>query len=154
MNWGAYISIVTLSCIKFMFSPALGPALDLHWLETYISAIFGAIVTMLVIYYLSEQLQKRNHNKVVAKRKKLIAEGRSNELPKIFTRKNKIIVKLKRKIPIIPFCLWAPFVLSIPVGTIICTKFYGKNKLTLPTMVIGVLINGLISTLLVYFIAK
>lgn len=152
MNWGAYISIFTLSCIKFMFSPALGPAFDLHWLETYIAAIVGAGVTMLAIYYLSDQLQKRHHKKVVARRKQLIAEGRQSELPKIFTRKNKLIVKLKRKIPVIPFCLWIPFFLSIPIGTIICTKFYGKRKIALPTMLIGVLVNGLLTTLLVYFV--
>ena len=152
MNWGGYLSVIALSCVKFMFSPALGPAFDLHWLKTYLAAIIGASITTFVIFYLSEQLQKRNHKKVVAKRLKLIAEGRANELPKIFSRKNKMIVKLKRKIPVIPFCMWVPYFISIPVGTIICAKFYGKNKVALPSMLAGIVLNGLVTTLLVYFV--
>ncbi len=152
MNWGAYLSIITLSFVKFMFSPGLGPLFDLHWIETYIAAIIGGTLSTLIIFYLSSTIKKRHHQKTVAKRMRLIAEGKKDQLPKSFTKRNKTIVRLKNRIPVIPFCLWIPYFLSIPVGTIICSKFYGKRKVALPAMLIGVLLNGFISTIVVYFI--
>lgn len=152
MNWGAYISIITLSCVKFMFSPALGPAFDLHWVEAYIAAIIGGLFSTLAIYYLSGYLKRKHHEKTVAKRLKLIAEGKRHQLPKAFSKRNKTIIRLKNRIPVVPFCLWIPYFLSIPVGTIICSKFYGKRKIALPAMLAGVILNGFISTIIVYFI--
>ena len=40
---------------------------------------------------------------------------------------------------------------SVPVGTIITAKFFGKEKKTFPLIVIGLAMNGLIITSLAYF---
>ena len=49
---------------------------------------------------------------------------------KKFTKMNKLIVWIKRNIGIYGVTLLAPLFLSIPIGSIICAKFYGKRKRT------------------------
>ena len=69
---------------------------------------------------------------------------------KRFTRINKGLIKIKRSVGIIGIALWAPFFLSIPLGSIITAKFYGHNKNTFLLIITGILLNGLITTGIVY----
>ena len=65
---------------------------------------------------------------------------------------NKFIVKLKRSIGIVGISFWAPFFLSIPVGSIVTAKFYGDDKRTYPLIVIGMFINALVTTGFAYLV--
>ena len=71
---------------------------------------------------------------------------------KKFTRGNKITIKLKRTFGKIGLCFLAPSLLSIPLGTIIVAKFYGKEKDTFLWVFIGILLSGLLTTSLAYFV--
>ena len=72
---------------------------------------------------------------------------------KKFTKINKLIVKIKRSIGIIGISFYAPLLLSIPVGSIIVAKFYGNEKKTFPLIIVGIAVNGLITTGIAYLIA-
>ena len=50
---------------------------------------------------------------------------------KPFTKGNKFIVRLKLKLGIYGISFYAPLFLSVPIGTIITAKFYGKEKKSL-----------------------
>ncbi len=150
MNWGSLAFIFSLSTIKFMVMPFSGPALKLSFIETYVASCAGAIFSAAVFYFASEYFMKRSHDKRVKAREEAIASGTPLKVKKKFTRINRLIVRIKMRIGIIGVCFWAPFFMSVPIGSIVTAKFYGKRHITFPLMCIGIGINGMVTTSLAY----
>lgn len=153
MNWAAYIGLFGVSTIKFLFAPFGGPKLGLTYIETYVSCIAGAILCATIIYFSSEFFLHRAHKKRVTAYREALAAGVTPKQKKKFTKANKFIVRIKRKLGIIGISFYAPLFLSIPIGTIITAKFYGKHKKTYPMILLGIAINGGLTTGLSYGIA-
>ncbi len=153
MQWHYYFTLFSLSMIKFLFAPFGGPGLKLNFLETYVSCVAGAIVCAFIFYFSSEYFLKKAH----LKRKALIAESIKTGVPLKFKRKftffNKLIVRIKHRLGIIGISMYAPLFLSVPIGSIIAAKFYGKDKRTFPFILMGIVINGGITTGMAYGIA-
>ncbi|MDG1148035.1 MAG: hypothetical protein P8N52_07000 [Crocinitomicaceae bacterium] len=141
MIWGSVISLFLLSTVKFMFAPLGGPGLGLSFFQTYFTCVSGGIVGASFFYFSGGYFIQRAEKKRLTIKKK-----------KTFSRINKLIVKTKKSIGIVGISFWAPFFLSIPVGSIIVAKFYGQNKKAYLLIVIGMFINALITTGLAYLI--
>ena len=135
-----------------MFAPFGGPGLKLTFWETYIACVSGAIFSAIIFYYSAEYFLNRARRKRAALIEKSLLTGEKLEIKKTFTRMNKFIVRIKRKLGIIGTCFWAPFFLSIPVGSIVTAKFYGKRRKTFPLIVVGICLNALVTTILSYSI--
>lgn len=150
MNWALYSTFFGLSMIKFLFTPFGGPGAGLTFVETYLSCVAGAILSAIIFYFSSEFFMIRAHKK----RKALIAAGVDFSKKKKFTFMNKLIVRIKRSIGIIGVSFYAPLFLSIPLGSIITAKFYGKEKKTFPLILLGIGINGLITTGIAFGFAR
>jgi len=116
----------------------------LSFFEVFIPTYLGAILSMAVFYFLSDYLMER----AAAKRHKLHLEAQEKgiETPrkKIFTKMNKLMVKTKMKFGIYAFTFVVPLIFSIPIGSILCAKFYGHEKRTYPLMVLNMGIYGAI----------
>ena len=136
--------------IKFMFAPFVGPKLKLNFFETYFSCISGAFLAAFIFYFSSEFFLKRAHKIRKEKIQKAIETGVELKSKKKFTRFNKIIVVLKRRFGIYGISIFAPFIMSVPVGSIVTAKFYGKEKKTFPLILLGICTTGLITTSLAY----
>lgn len=153
MLWGKYIGFFGFSMIKFLFTPFGGPKAGLSFVETYIVCVAGALLSAAIFFFSSEYFLKRAHKK----RKELILKSLETGIPlkqkKRFTKTNKLIVRIKHKLGIIGVAFYAPLFLSIPIGTIITAKFYGKEKRTFPLIILGIGINGVITTGIAYIIA-
>lgn len=151
MKFGIYTTFFLLSTIKFLFTPFGGPAVKLTFWETYFVCVAGAVFSATIFYFSSELLMKRAHKK----RLQAIKDAKENgtELPfkKKFTKTNKFIVRLKHRFGIYIVSMYAPLFLSVPIGTIITAKFYGKEKKTFPLIVLGMFVNGLITCGIAYF---
>lgn len=150
MHWHLYFSLFGLSMIKFMFAPFGGPAMKLNFFETYLSCISGAIAAALIFYFSSEYFMIRAYKKRQAELHKSITNGTPLKLKRKFTRFNKLIVKLKHRFGIYGIAFYAPLFLSVPVGSIVTAKFYGKDKRTFPLILLGICMNGAITTGLAY----
>lgn len=150
MAWGSYITVFLLSTFKFMFAPFTGVLLKLSFLETFLICAIGGTFSAAIFFYSSEYFIVRS---IVNKRKRkeeALAQGLIwLEKPK-FTKTNKFIVKMKRTFGIYGICFWAPFFLSVPIGTIVTAKFYGKLKKSYPLIVLGMFLNSLIMSLFAY----
>jgi hypothetical protein len=59
---------------------------------------------------------------------------------------------MKMKLGIYGICFWVPFFFSVPLGSIIVAKFYGKLNQTFPLIVLGMAINAAITTFITYAI--
>ena len=136
--------------IKFMFTPLGGPVAELTFLETYIVCCSGAILSSGIFFFSANYFMKRAIIKSEKKKRELILQGLPIPNRKNFTRMNKFVVRMKRSIGIIGISFWAPFFLSIPLGSIIAAKFYGDNRKTFPLIVLGILLNGIVTTGIAY----
>ncbi|MBB78284.1 MAG: hypothetical protein CL844_04715 [Crocinitomicaceae bacterium] len=152
MIWGSLISLFLLSTVKFMFTPFGGPALGLSFFQTYFICVSGGIFGSSFFYFLSGYFLKRSKRKKHDKMKNNKIEDHFLKKKKTFSKMNKLIIKIKTSIGIIGICFWAPFLLSIPIGSIISAKFYGHKKETFLLIIIGMFINAFITTSLAYLI--
>lgn len=150
MKFGVYLSFFLFSTIKFLFTPFGAPKFLSFW-EAYFSCVAGGIFSAAVFYFASEYFMKRAHASKVKKREEALANGIELPKKKIFTKTNKTVVRMKHRLGIIGVSFYAPLFLSVPIGTIITAKFYGKEKKTFPLIVLGMFINGLITCGIAYF---
>lgn len=152
MNWAAFSSVFLVATFKFLFSPFAGIPLGLDFLTTYLAAISGASISSLIFYFGAELIMITSRKKRLKKENEALQKGIVLIQKKIFTRGNKMTIRLKRTFGKIGLCFLAPSLLSIPFGTIIVAKFYGKEKDTFLWIFIGILLSGLITTSLAYFV--
>jgi hypothetical protein len=153
-----YIWGFIFGTFKFLFSHwtifgmAVAGKVDVKFLDIYIPTTAGAIFSMGVFYFLSELLMKR-----AAKKRHLLAEqarlkGITLPAKRKFTKLNKFMVRLKMKAGIYGITLLAPLFLSIPLGSIVCAKFYGHYKKTFPLMVIFMAAYSMLMCSLIYIV--
>lgn len=154
MKWGVYAAFFGFSTIKFLFTPFGGVKAGLSFMETYIVCVSGAIFSAAVFYYSSEYFMRKARAKALFIREQATANGIELKRKRIFTRTNKFIVNIKRRFGIIGVSMYAPLFLSVPIGSIITAKFYGKDKRTFPLIVFGMCVNGAITTGITYGLAS
>ncbi|MDC0100549.1 MAG: hypothetical protein QNL36_11950 [Crocinitomicaceae bacterium] len=154
MKWGMFTTLFGVSMIKFMFAPFGGPAAELTFIETYLDCCAGAIFSSAIFFYSASYFMRRAVANLEKKNKALITKGLPVPVKKRFTRVNKFVIRMKRSIGIIGITFWAPFFLSIPLGSIIAAKFYGHKKQAYPLIVLGIFLNGLVTTSFAYLFFK
>ena len=137
-----------------MFAPFVFgvPRLQLTFIEIYFTCSAGAIFSAAIFYFSAEYFLKRARKKRHSLAEKVKSEGKILIPKKHFTRTNKFIVRVKKSVGIIGTCFWVPFFLSIPLGSIVTAKFYGKKKKTFPLIIMGILLNAFITTTISYSI--
>ncbi|MCH2223901.1 MAG: hypothetical protein MK066_03960 [Crocinitomicaceae bacterium] len=145
-------SLFLISIVKFMFAPFGGPGVGLTFIETYLACVAGGIFGSAIFYFASSYLMESSKRKKQKKKDLLIKQGLPVPKVKNFTRMNKFIVRIKRSLGIYGTAFWAPFFLSVPIGSIVTAKFYSDDKRTYPLIVLGMFINGLITTTISFFI--
>lgn len=133
-----------------MFTPMGGPVAGLTFLETFLATLSGGWFAALLFYFTSEYFMKKEREKRLKKYKRAAQKGKTIKQKKTFTRFNKTIVKIKSNVGIYLLCWLVPLFLSVPLGTIICAKFYKHDKRTIWLILICLTVNCFIITTLVY----
>ncbi len=152
MNWAAYSTLFSLATFKFMFSAFPGPLWKLSFIETYVCIFLGGTLSASVFYFASDYFMEWSNEQKRKKIEKLKSEGKVVKPKLKFTKTNKFIVWCKRKFGMYVICFWAPFFLSVPVGSIVVAKFYGKLRYTFLYVAVGMALNALIMTFLAYVV--
>jgi len=142
------ISVGLLSAIKFFLAIPYSYAIGLSYYETLISTCTGGIIGFYFFYYLSGVILNFLVKKGILKR-----PGKKRKAnKKIFSKKNKLIVKTKLSYGLIGLVILTPIILSIPIGAFILRKYYKNNKLAIPLMCSSIILCGFITTTILYFI--
>lgn len=138
------VSVIGISTVKHTLGGIpLSVGFGFNFLETFLSTFIGGSIGVVIFMFASDKVAK-----MFAKR------NGTKKTKKKFTRMNRIIIRLKRGIGIWGIAIMTPVILSIPVGAIVATKFYGANKKTLTIMIIGVAIVSFLGALLADEIAN
>lgn len=145
-----YYILTAFATVKFMFAPFYGLAFHLSFIETLVFTYVGGFFSACIFYWSAEYFMKRASKKRIAKYHAIIQKGGTFVPKKYMTRTNKAIVKVKRSIGIWGIALYAPLFLSVPIGSIITAKFYGKEKRTFLIVLLGLALNDTIISCLAY----
>lgn len=152
MNWVGISTIFLFSTFKFMFTPLGGPALNLTFFETYFAAVAGGIVGAAIFYFPADYFMLKAENKKQKRREEALLNGVQYLEKRKFTKLNRFIVGIKMRLGILGVSFWAPFFLSVPIGSIVVAKFYGKEKITFPLICGGMFLNAIVTTGIAYLI--
>jgi hypothetical protein len=155
-NWHWYLYGFGLGTFKYMpsqwfvyWSTLANTNTQLNFFELFLPTYLGALTSMAIFYFLSDYFMERARHKRAEQIKLLKEQGIDVKPKKIFTRMNKFLVKIKKTFNIYIFTLIAPLFLSIPLGSIVCAKFYGHKKKTFPLMVLNMAIYGIVMSLII-----
>ncbi|MCD4698093.1 MAG: hypothetical protein K8S16_17850 [Bacteroidales bacterium] len=154
------IQIFIVSGIKFLFAPLVSIGYGFNYFQTVVFTTIGGIAGILFFYFLSKWLI-RMYNlycPVVYRyfageeaQTKLFEGKCTKQVKKKFTRRNKIIINLRKKYGFMGIILFTPVLLSIPIGTFLAQKYYSKRNNVIVYLSISVLFwSFLISS--VYFL--
>ncbi len=118
---------VILSSVKFaMTFPLVILEFQFGFFKTIFWTNVGGIAGIYFFAYLSQMLIDWWNR--TFRPKKQGKAGKSRESKKVFTRKNRRIVRIKQRYGLIGIAASTPFLLSIPVGTFLAVRYYRSVK--------------------------
>lgn len=123
--------IVFLSSVKFLFAPSLAIGSGFGYLKTIVITFCGGSIGILFFYYFGYWMI----NKFKSKNKTTLSSEAKKK--KIFTRTNKLIVRIKSKYGLMGLSFITPAIISIPVGSILAAKYFRKNPKTLSYLLLS-----------------
>lgn len=134
-------SMFLLGTFKFLFAAAPGAGLAVPFFETVAVTSFGAILSAMLFFYIGsfifQWLQQKNRLK-----------------PRRFSSRrvsrNRKILKIKSSIGFVGFCYLASVLFPVPLGAVVCSRFYRHRQWALPLMAVGIVINAHLLALIWY----
>jgi len=150
MNWIGFWSIFGLATIKFMVSTLPGPGFHLSFFQTWLASFLGAVTAAAFFYFGSELVMHISHRKRAKKRAEALAQGKEPKNYNKVTRTKKMIIRIKWRFGFYGITLFAPLLFSVPIGSYVVAKFYGKYQSAFIFVLVGLAANALLLTYLSY----
>jgi len=136
------LSVFFLSTVKFLFAPGTAIASGLSPVQTIFITSSGGITGITFFYFFGhwvfQQIDAWRYRNLSMKERR------------IFTKRNRYIVKFKLSFGLIGLILVTPAILSIPIGSVVAAKFYYDNRYTYPLLVASTIIWSVALTLLAF----
>lgn len=144
------VQVFLLATVKYVLTFPYALLIGLNFQQTLISVTLGGIAGFFFFYHFSgfairqfhhvktfiwkysPRLIRRKYRQLVAWRKRTTGE-------RVFTKRSRFIVKFRAKYGMIGIIIASPIILSLPIGAFLLNKYYPKNKLVRPYMVISIL---------------
>jgi len=151
------LQIILLSGIKFIFAPPLAFEFGFNYFQTILFTTAGGIAGVIFFFYVSRfaiilfKKYMRKLNKRINFMKFFPSYYKAN---KIFTKRNRKIVKIMNKYGLSWLILLTPVLFSIPIGTFIITRYYPSHKNTFLFLSISVLVWSFVMTTAYFFTLK
>lgn len=139
--------ILTILFSSFKFAatfPLVIIQYEFSFLETILWTNVGGILGVYFFAFLSEKLLAWWKRMFRRSNRKILED--EQQMKKIFTRRNRRIVRIKQKYGLIGIALITPFLLSIPVGVFLVVRYYRSSKLKFLYLIAANLIWSVIYT--------
>ena len=139
--------ILTILFSSFKFAatfPLVIIQYEFSFLETILWTNVGGILGVYFFAFLSEKLLAWWKRMFRRSNRKILED--EQQVKKIFTRRNRRIVRIKQKYGLIGIALITPFLLSIPVGVFLVVRYYRSSKLKFLYLIAANLIWSVIYT--------
>lgn len=145
------ISVIAISSVKFVGGPTLAYAYQFNYFQIVIFTVLGGVLGVFMMVHFSDPLVSA-WNWIVKLFKKLFSKNKfqysttyknntesSHRKEKIFTKRNRRIVKLWKMYGLLGIAIVTPVLLSIPVGTFIATRLVHNKRRIMLYMSISVI---------------
>lgn len=132
------IPVLLTSMVKFLLSAPLSYGLGNSFLETLVLISIGGCIGTVVFYFTAAQVLEWFRKRHLVR----VAQREAKGLPpkRIFTRTNRLIVRLKSGYGLKGLAIIVPTILSIPIGTVIAAKYFRHDRRTLPVLLSSVVL--------------
>jgi len=143
------ILTILSSGVKFaMTFPVVVMQFKFTFLETILWTNVGGILGIYFFAFLSEKLIAWWNRTF---RKKRSSPGYRNRDKKIFTRRNRRIIRIKQRYGLLGIAVTTPFLLSIPLGTFLVVRYYRTRKIKFTYLIASNLVWSVIYTIFYMF---
>ncbi|MGV9012470.1 MAG: hypothetical protein ACOH13_07745 [Flavobacteriales bacterium] len=115
------------------------------YLETVLLTATGGCLGTLVFYFGGSRVLEWLRLRHVSKRAQAIALGKAPK--RVFTRTNRLIVRIKRGYGVKGLALLSPPILSIPITSILAAKYFRHDRRTLPLLLSSVVVWSFVLSL-------
>lgn len=144
------IQVFLLATVKYVLTFPFAILIGLNLQQTLIAVTLGGIAGFFFFYHLSGFTLARGHHVKSFLRKHLPLSVRLKYRQlkawrirltgeRVFSRRNRLIVRLKTKFGLAGIIILSPVILSIPIGAFLLNKYYSKHKFAMPYMVLSIL---------------
>lgn len=130
------ITVIGTSIVKFLFAALVSYRFDHTYWQTIMLLAIGGGAGTVGFYLLGKQVLEWFRQRYAKRRAARIARGLAPR--RIFTRTNRLIVRMKRTYGLIGLAVMPP-ILSIPVTSILAAKYFRHDRRTLPYLLTAVL---------------
>ncbi len=132
-----YWVVILSTAVKFFMGPAAGLGLGLSWLETAVCTIIGMMLTVLMLVFLSNQLNQ------------LVQYFRKGK-PKLFSKRTRFAVRLWKKMGIMGIACLTPLFFTPVGGTLLALSFKANKISIITSMLFFAVFWGITITFLLY----
>ncbi len=136
MSLSKYLLLILLAATKFAISPIAASNWGMNHKESFILITISGLVGFFTFYYFSSYLLKLMG---------MLLSGRQRK-KKIFTRKNKLAVRIIRNYGLWLLAVLTPILISIPFGAFLCARYFPKKPMVILTMCAAIIAWGFILT--------
>lgn len=131
------LTVLFMSAMKFMFAAPVSYHLGYGFLTTLLLLMIGGGVGMVLFYLAGTRVVEWFRLRRLRKEAKRARNGQPPR--RIFTRTNRMIVRIKRDYGMPGLALMPP-VLSIPITAVIAAKYFRHDHRTLPVLLAAVVV--------------
>lgn len=141
------LSVIFLSATKFLWAPGTSIVAGFSVFHTIFITSLGGMCGVSFFYFFGtiaiERIEKWRLRRSLKK---------TGMKPKVFTRRNRRIIRMKLSFGLIGLAVITPCILSIPIGCAVAAKFYRHNRYTYPLLLISTILWSILLTVVVSLI--
>lgn len=138
LDWGKLITVYLTSTVKLFYAPAASVALGFGFWPTFITCALGGSTGVLFFYLGSDWFLRKLYSFRDMRNRIGERYGRKPRELKKFNRKNRLYVKIKKRYGAIGLAALTPAIISIPIGTVLAVRFFGRDRFMLPMLIVSV----------------
>jgi hypothetical protein len=144
------IQVFFLASVKYVLTFPYALIIGLDFGQTLIAVTLGGIAGFFFFYYFSGfAIRKYHHLKtwlwkcsspaLRLKLRQLIAWRKRMTGERVFSKRNRFIVRFRSKFGLPGIVILSPVILSIPFGAFLLNKYYSQHKFAMSYMVLSIL---------------
>lgn len=139
--WMKELTIIFLCTFKYAATfPLAIYVMKMSFTETLFYTNVGGIIGAVVFVFFSDLLI-RMYNKYWPESLKIKRKAK-----RIFTKRNRLLVKIRKRYGLYGIVVLSPVILSIPVGSFLMVKYYGTHKSNIIWLIAGQVFWSLVYT--------
>jgi len=144
-----FLHVTLLASVKYIFTLPYAMIIGLEYKQAIVAVLIGGIGGFLFFYYLSKPLIRSIDYmwpyfcqiipRVFRKRYKKYCEKRKfSTATKLFSKKSRFIGKIRSTYGLWGIIIATPFLLTIPVGAFLASKYYSHRKHIVLYMILSI----------------